>query len=215
MEVPRAGAVVPVSEKISVGNSFDYEAPAHSLTVLRLPGGTQTTAVLKGDRYVLTGEKMWISLADVAEYYYVNDLRQTALNNCTSGSSGNNVCANDTMTPLGRDSATHQHMTTYTIGLGVNGTLPYQANYLEAQTGTYVQLTNGALNWPVPVASTNGGDARQIDDLWHAAVNGRGKYFATSNATSLANAVAGALTDAVKVLEFFNPVAQRFEALAQ
>ena len=140
------------------------------------------------------------SLADVAEYYYVNDLRQTSLSNCTSGSSGNNVCANDTMTPLGRDTATHQHMTTYTIGLGVNGTLPYQSNYLEAQTGAYVQLTNGALNWPVPVASANGGDARQIDDLWHAAVNGRGKYFATSNATTLANAVAGALTDAVKVL---------------
>jgi len=141
------------------------------------------------------------SLADVAEYYYVTDLRQaTGLNNCISGSSGNNVCANDTMSPLGRDSATHQHMTTYTIGLGVNGTLPYQPNYLEAASGTYVQLTNGALNWPVPVATSNGGDARQIDDLWHAAVNGRGKYFATSNATTLANAVAGALTDAVKVL---------------
>jgi glutaryl-CoA dehydrogenase (non-decarboxylating) len=33
--------------------------------------GIQTTAVKKGDRYVLNGEKMWISLADVADHFLV------------------------------------------------------------------------------------------------------------------------------------------------
>jgi glutaryl-CoA dehydrogenase (non-decarboxylating) len=33
--------------------------------------GIQTTAVRKGDRYYLTGEKMWISLADVADTFLV------------------------------------------------------------------------------------------------------------------------------------------------
>src|SRR6187402_3245482 len=33
--------------------------------------GIQTVAVKKGDRYVLTGEKMWISLADVADHVLV------------------------------------------------------------------------------------------------------------------------------------------------
>ena len=33
--------------------------------------GIQTTAVKKGDRYLLTGEKMWISLADVADHFLV------------------------------------------------------------------------------------------------------------------------------------------------
>ena len=33
--------------------------------------GIQTTAVKKGDRYVLNGEKMWISLADVADQFIV------------------------------------------------------------------------------------------------------------------------------------------------
>jgi glutaryl-CoA dehydrogenase (non-decarboxylating) len=33
--------------------------------------GMQSTAVKKGDRYVLNGEKMWISLADVADHYLV------------------------------------------------------------------------------------------------------------------------------------------------
>src|SRR2546425_2831498 len=33
--------------------------------------GIQSVAIKKGDRYVLTGEKMWISLADVADNYLV------------------------------------------------------------------------------------------------------------------------------------------------
>jgi glutaryl-CoA dehydrogenase (non-decarboxylating) len=33
--------------------------------------GIQTVAVRKGDRYVVTGEKMWISLADVADHFLV------------------------------------------------------------------------------------------------------------------------------------------------
>src|SRR5256886_12036382 len=42
--------------------------------------GIQTTAVKKGDRYYLTGEKMWISLADVADNFLVfgwSDLAMT------------------------------------------------------------------------------------------------------------------------------------------
>jgi glutaryl-CoA dehydrogenase (non-decarboxylating) len=33
--------------------------------------GIQTTAIKKGDRYVLNGEKVWISLADVADHFLV------------------------------------------------------------------------------------------------------------------------------------------------
>ena len=33
--------------------------------------GIQTVAIKKGDRYLLTGEKMWISLADVADNFLV------------------------------------------------------------------------------------------------------------------------------------------------
>jgi glutaryl-CoA dehydrogenase (non-decarboxylating) len=33
--------------------------------------GIQTTAVKKGDRYVLNGEKVWISLADIADHFLV------------------------------------------------------------------------------------------------------------------------------------------------
>ena len=33
--------------------------------------GIQTTAVKDGDKYILNGEKMWISLADVADYFLI------------------------------------------------------------------------------------------------------------------------------------------------
>ena len=134
------------------------------------------------------------TLADVAEYYYKTDLRTTDLDNCTSTASGTtqNVCSN-ILKPNGRDTATHQHMTTFAIGLGVSGTLAYDRNYLTQTTGDYVNLTKGTANWPAPTTVITGssGDARNIDDLWHAAVNGRGQYYSALNATQLGEAISG------------------------
>jgi len=132
------------------------------------------------------------TLSDVAQYYWVTDLRTPALNNCTSGSSGVDVCSNDTLKPLPTNPATWQHMSTFSIGLGVNGTLPFDPNYLAQTSGAYVDLKNGTINWPVP--PTAGGDATTIDDLWHTAVNGRGQYYSALNAASLSNAINDALT---------------------
>jgi type IV pilus assembly protein PilY1 len=135
------------------------------------------------------------TLADVAEYYYKTDLRTATLNNCT-GNGGNDVCSNSTMLPLPPlDIVTTQHMVTFTIGLGVGGTLAYDPNYLTQASGTYVNLKNGTINWPDPMPSEG---ATRVDDLWHAAVNGRGRYFATNNANTLSNALTGALADATK-----------------
>ncbi|WP_411884490.1 pilus assembly protein [Polaromonas sp. YR568] len=132
------------------------------------------------------------SLADVAQYYYTTDLRTDALGNCTSTTSGSsqNTCDN-TLKPSGRDTANYQHMTTYSIGLGVNGTLIYDKNYLTQTTGDYVRLKNGTVNWPDP-GSDDG--AVNIDDLWHAAVNGRGQYYSALDAGALSQAISGVLT---------------------
>lgn len=51
-------------EKIT---TFGLTEPAAGSDVV----GIQTTAVKQGDRYVLNGEKMWISLADVADYFLI------------------------------------------------------------------------------------------------------------------------------------------------
>lgn len=132
------------------------------------------------------------SLADVAQYYYTTDLRTTALGNCTSTTSGasQDTCA-DTLKPSGRDSASYQHMTTYSIGLGVNGTLVYDKNYLTQTTGDYVRLKDGTINWPDPGVDAG---AVNIDDLWHAAVNGRGQYYSALDAGALSQAISGVLT---------------------
>jgi type IV pilus assembly protein PilY1 len=199
------------SDTTCTGGGCNYNATGSGASTGGSSTGTSNTVLGGPTTTVLSGPTTTVAetvtdtssggvsntLADVAEYYYVTDLRTTALGNCTSGSSGNNVCANDTMLPNPPlDTATHQHMTTYTVGMGLNGTLPYDPNYLTQVAGTYVDLKNGTVVWPNPISSE--GPAR-IDDLWHAAVNGRGRYFAAQNATTLSNALASTLAEAAKV----------------
>ena len=157
--------------------------PAASVVQVGDPASSQTTS--GGDAN---------TLADVAEYYWKTDLRTEALGNCTSSASGTakDICANIVPTST-QDSATHQHMNTFGIGLGVSGTLTYDKNYLTQTSGEYVDLKNGTTNWPKPVATTSGGGPTNIDDLWHAAVNGRGQYYSALDATSLSDAIAGVI----------------------
>lgn len=128
------------------------------------------------------------TLADVAYYYYHTDLRPGDPKTCT------NKCQ-DNVPPSGTkdnedDVATHQHMTTFTIGLGVDGTLSYQDGYKTSTTGDYAAVKQGTLWWPDP---TDAEDLDRIDDLWHAAVNGRGTYFSARDPESLVNGLVTAL----------------------
>ena len=145
------------------------------------------------------------TLADVAEYYYDTDLRTSALGNCSPGGV-NDVCANDVPAGKGDDVSAKQHMTTLTLGLGVNGNLNYTTNYNDPNnpdtTSDYAKLEEGTLNWPVP--ATNGDDGTlpltiseraTVDDLWHAAVNGRGTYYSVKNTQDLIDGLSGAILD--------------------
>ncbi|MEY8879168.1 MAG: pilus assembly protein [Leptothrix sp. (in: b-proteobacteria)] len=127
------------------------------------------------------------TLADVAEYYWKTDLRTTGT------LSANNVPATDD------DPATWQHMSTYSIGLGVKGTLGYDRDYLSGNSADFNALSAGTKNWPSPSVSTSGGDARNIDDLWHAAVNGRGQYFSASDPNQLDDAIATTLASITRI----------------
>lgn len=127
------------------------------------------------------------TLADVAAFYYENDLRTSALGNCTGGD-GRDVCENNVPgTPLKDpyksfgDSAHTQHMTTFTLGLGVSGSLKYDPNYVAMRSGDFHDIVNVTKNWPNTVAGAN----TTVDDLWHAAVNGRGRYFSAGNPSAL------------------------------
>lgn len=131
------------------------------------------------------------TLADVAMYYYNTDLRATGLGNCTLAS-GTDVCTNN-VPPRGSDTATHQHMSTFTVGMGVNGTLGYASNYTAGGSADYQAIVQGTRDWPAPVVSGSGGGPENIDDLWHAAVNGRGQYFNAGDPATLAQGLTTAL----------------------
>lgn len=139
-------------------------------------------------RPMLDGLNKSDTLADVAMYYYQTDLRDTALGNC-KGALDKDVCENN-VPGAGNDKATTQHMTTFTLGLGVDGSIKYCENYESGGCADFVALTQGTKNWPDP---TDNEDLHRVDDLWHAAVNGRGKYFSAKSPESLASGVQKAL----------------------
>jgi type IV pilus assembly protein PilY1 len=149
------------------------------------------------------------TLADVSEYYYANDLRTSTLGNCTGAPippavTGLDVCTND-VPQSGLDGASWQHMTTFTLGLGASGYMQFTPNYATSTSGDFFDVKNGttanpaggicswqssgACNWPAPVSN----EQTTIDDLWHAAVNGRASYFSATNPASLNSGLASAL----------------------
>jgi type IV pilus assembly protein PilY1 len=140
------------------------------------------------------------SLADVAEYYYATPFRTSSTVNCITSPTDAN-CKGD-LSPAGLDTATYQHMTTFTLGLGVNGVFKYDANYLTQQSGDYYNVKIGkdssgnAVNWSsaYDTAHIDNDVAGKIDDLWHAAVNGRGQYFSSSDSDSLTASLNSVLT---------------------
>lgn len=145
----------------------------------------------------LDSSKAQNTLADVAYYYYHNDLRKGDQEDGACNALDADDLCRDNVTPTGTnvtvdDVAQHQHMTTFTVGLGVNGTLVYQDDYKASTSGDYFDITQGSKNWPNPVNGTNDDDER-IDDLWHAAVNGRGTYFSAKDPKDLAKGLNNAL----------------------
>jgi hypothetical protein len=76
---------------------------------------------------------------------------------------------------------THQHMVTYTVAFGVHGTLN-PADY-DFNKGNYP-------TWPSPNS-----DARKVDDLWHAAVNGHGEFMSASRPDELVASLLDIMND--------------------
>jgi type IV pilus assembly protein PilY1 len=133
------------------------------------------------------------TLADVAMYFYETDLRSSTLGNCT-GAGGNDVCEND-VPAIGKDTAKHQHMTTFTLSLGQNGTLKYCQNYEDGNCADFNDLISGQKVWPNPSGATT-----RVDDLWHAAVNGRGTFFNAADASGVADSLKQALAKIEEVV---------------
>jgi len=125
------------------------------------------------------------TLADIAMHYYERDLHPSLSDGVPTG-------ARDTsLAPVGsflnEDEVMHQHMKTYTVGFGVVSNVE-----LSDLPNTGVNPDTGLPNinfaqsfaWPNPFFSS----AAKIDDMLHAALNGRGQFLQANNPVLLAQA---------------------------
>lgn len=147
-------------------------------------------------RPYLDAKKASNTLADTAYYYFTTDLRTSDLGNCENtidGTTYTQLCENNVL-GTARDNNQQQHMTTFTLGLGVSGTITYESDYETAPNKSgvtqYFDILNKTADWPAPSDSKS---STKIDDLWHAAVNGHGYYYSASNPTSLEQGLRAAL----------------------
>ncbi|HYU02769.1 MAG TPA: PilC/PilY family type IV pilus protein, partial [Jatrophihabitantaceae bacterium] len=106
--------------------------------------------------------------SDYAMKYWVTDLR-------TSGAN-----ATDNVPGTTKDPATWQHLNFAAMSLGTQGKLP-----IANQSLTENLLAAGTLQWPQPYPTVNKPDNSGVDDLWHAATNGRGRFVNAQSADEL------------------------------
>lgn len=113
------------------------------------------------------------TLADVAMYYWNRDLREDIPNAVPSSA---------------KNPAFWQHMVTFGVGLGVNGSIRPADAYAAIGDPTKT------ITWPDP----NSTEPAKLDDLLHAAINGRGEFFSAQNPTEFATALSGMLKEIIE-----------------
>ncbi len=116
------------------------------------------------------------TLADVAMHYYERDL--------------DTVLANQVPVTPGIDDADHQHMVTYTVAFGLEGTLDPFDTKTPGDASDTDPTDPSFVGWPSPVRNTT----TTLDDMWHAAYNGRGQYLSAKDPTGLSTALSDAIS---------------------
>lgn len=139
------------------------------------------------------------TLADYAMYYWMTDLSSQTNNVPVHIAAPDSDRTKQFYDPR-NDPAYWQHMVNYTIGLGVPGTRDPR-DYIKADgTQGYVRTHSNSSADPTPIGAsitwaTSDSTPARLDDLWHTAINSRGKYFNTTEASQLSNAFASAVND--------------------
>lgn len=106
------------------------------------------------------------TLADVAMHYYERDLSTTLPNEVRRTASDQNDA---------------QHLVTFTVAFGINGTL-------SSDPGS----TTAPFAWPNPLDVE---DAERVDDMRHAAWNGRGQFLNAGDPEQLITSLGDAIAD--------------------
>jgi type IV pilus assembly protein PilY1 len=122
------------------------------------------------------------TLADVAMKYWKTDL-MTGLDNNVPSSYPSNA--------KGDDPAFWQHMVTFGISIGLSGTSGWSS----------VAVVPNNATWNDP---TDTEDSDRIDDLLHAALNGRGNFVAATSPQAFSDGLAAALAKINEVTSAFS-----------
>lgn len=130
------------------------------------------------------------SLADVIYYYWKEDLRPTLANNVpqtfkidsdeTISDGTTSVVLTRTNNPK-NDPADWQHMTTFTMALGLTATLTDPAWAGSTYAGGYSRVVTGADTW----TDSSSASTKKIYDLWHGAINSRGQFFSAEDPAAM------------------------------
>ena len=189
------------------GDTPSSQSPDDRTSITKLPDGLQGFSLSDAESQVVwnEGSNSVVTMADIAFKYWATDLQAGVTGSSLFATAANRLKVTpnipDQSTTLfnkplaadadprtnkeiywnpANDPASWPHLVQYMIGFGASGTL-------SNNTTTYKSLRKGTTAWPVPVVGTD--DGKKIDDMWHAALNSRGAFFAASSPAALSNAL--------------------------
>jgi type IV pilus assembly protein PilY1 len=159
---------------------YNGNPPTPSIGNVDGDGSTNFDTGLNDDNTKIFADSESDSLADVAMLFYENDL--------AAGLS-------DFVPPVGYDTARHQHMVTYGVAFGVHGSDSRNPDNFPNclpdcgpdEEGCHTQCPE----WPTIIDSNE----EKIDDLYHATVNGRGKFLSANSPVELVDALMAIMAD--------------------
>lgn len=152
-----------------------------------------------GSREAPYADNVSNTLADISDYYYNRSLRAGTLDvNGETIAAGKvpvpEACTDGTPDPW-LDCNANLHMNTYTVSFGLAGQEVLGQTYDNGTiSGVYDKVKDAHLvppTWP----SSIGFDGRTIDDMYHAAINGRGEMYYAQRPQELKDELQAALRD--------------------
>jgi type IV pilus assembly protein PilY1 len=148
------------------------------------------------------------SLADVAYKYWSTDLTNLT-NNLLPYIVETAANATDQYNNAKNDPAYWQHMVNFTVGLGLtpfleSAGLTYGGN---TYSGSYPAIAAGTQTWPTTANNAATDDGR-VADLWHAAIDSRGRFFSADTPDALVKA----FIDVKNAIEIATPSAAALAA---
>ncbi len=141
-------------------------------------GGSPSVGNVDSGKGSLYSDNYSDTLADVTMLYYDQDLSSSLPDDVPENSCDRN---------------NFQHMVSYTVAFGVSGSLlPAEKDGLDNNSNGLIDEEDEfdpcfeVSTTPIPSWTNPGsGDPQKIDDMWHAAVNGRGIFYSAQSTQEL------------------------------